>query len=156
MKKILKGFGIFVAILFVFGIVAAIFETDEQAAAREAKFKQEQAAEDQAKADKIQAKADKEAAKQAAKQAKIDARAKEKDKISDLSLYFACKPKVQEKLSNPKSFDPSITSLKYNFVDNQHIVGFDFYAKNAFGGEVMQQGICSFDVDGNILQYGIV
>lgn len=78
------------------------------------------------------------------------------NKISDVSLYFACKPKIQEQLANPKSFDPSTTSLKYNFADNQHIIGFDFYAKNSFGGEIMQQAICSFDVDGNILEYGIL
>jgi len=78
------------------------------------------------------------------------------NKISDLSLYFDCKPKIQEQLNNPKSFDPVATSLKYNFVDNQHIVGFDFYAENGFGGEVMQQAVCSFDADSNILKYGVV
>jgi len=80
----------------------------------------------------------------------------DKDKISDLSLYFDCKPKIQEQLNNPKSFDPSVTSLKYNFVDNEHIIGFDFYAENGFGGEVIQKAVCSFDADGNILKYGIV
>lgn len=80
----------------------------------------------------------------------------EQDKISDMSLYFDCKPMIQAQLSNPKSFDPKALSVKYNFVDNQHIIGFDFYAKNGFGAEVMQQAICSFDADGNILEYGIV
>lgn len=82
--------------------------------------------------------------------------APEENKISDMSLYFDCKPKIQALLTNPKSFDPSALSVKYNFVDNQHIIGFDFYAKNALGGEVMQKAVCSFDEDGNILEYGIV
>ena len=123
----------------------------------------EQAAIEQAKTDKLQAEkndsAAKEAekqAKQVAKQAKTDERAKEKEKISDLRLYFACKPKIQEKLSNPRSFDPSPTTLEYAFVDNEHIIGFEFYAKNGFGGEVMHKAICSFDVDGKILEYGVV
>lgn len=82
--------------------------------------------------------------------------APEQDKISDMSLYFDCKPMIQAQLNNPKSFDPEVLSVKYKFIDNQHIIGFDFYAKNGFGGEVMQQAICSFDADGNILEYGIV
>lgn len=82
--------------------------------------------------------------------------APEEDKISDMSLYFDCKPMIQAQLSNPKSFDPKALSVKYNFIDDKHVIGFDFYAKNEFGGEVMQQAICSFDADGNILEYGIV
>lgn len=78
------------------------------------------------------------------------------DKISDMSLYFDCKPMIQAQLNNPKSFDPKALSVKYNFIDDKHVIGFDFYAKNGFGGEVMQQAICSFDADGNILEYGIV
>jgi len=78
------------------------------------------------------------------------------DKISDTQLYFDCKPKIQAQLANPKSFDPSALSMEYNFVDNQHLVSFDFYAENGFGGEVMQKAICSFDADGNILDYGVV
>ena len=89
-------------------------------------------------------------------ESKVATKKSEDNKISDLSLYFACKPKIQEQLANPKSFDPSALSVKYNFVGNQHIIGFDFYAKNGFGGEVMQQGVCSFDVEGNILEYGVV
>lgn len=156
MKKILKWVGIVFAILFIIGIIAAIFETDEQTAARELDTKNKEVAAEQVKAEKLQAKADKQAAKEAQKQAKIDEKVKEKDKISDISLYFDCKPKIQAQLKNPKSFDPKVLSLKYNFVDNQHIIGFDFYAKNSFGGEIMQQAICSFDVDGNILEYGII
>jgi len=64
------------------------------------------------------------------------------DKISDTQLYFDCKPKIQAQLANPKSFDPSALSMEYNFVDNQHLVSFDFYAENGFGGEVMQKAIC--------------
>lgn len=82
--------------------------------------------------------------------------APEEDKISDMSLYFDCKPMIQAQLSNPKSFDPKALSVKYKFIDDKHVIGFDFYAKNEFGGEVMQQAICSFDADGNILEYGIV
>lgn len=78
------------------------------------------------------------------------------NKISDMSLYFDCKPKIQEQLISPRSFDPSALSVKYDFLDNQHIIRFDFYATNAQGGEVMQQAICSFDEDGNILDYGLI
>lgn len=98
---------------------------------------------------------EKETEEEIAKSDAVVAKSDEKN-ISDLSLYFDCKPKIQEQLTNPRSFDPSVTSVKYNFVDNEHIVGFDFYSKNASGGEVMQQAICSFDVDGNILKYGVL
>ena len=70
------------------------------------------------------------------------------NKVSDTQLYFDCKPKIQAQLTNPKSFDPSALSMEYNFID--------FYAENSFGGEVMQKAICSFDADGNILDYGVV
>ena len=63
---------------------------------------------------------------------------------------------IQAQLNNPKSFDPEMLSVKYKFIDNKHVIAFDFYAKNGFGGEIMQQAICSFDADGNILEYGIV
>lgn len=78
------------------------------------------------------------------------------NKVSDTQLYFDCKPKIQAQLTNPKSFDPSALSMEYNFIDNQHLVSFDFYAENSFGGEVMQKAVCSFDADGNILDYGVV
>lgn len=80
----------------------------------------------------------------------------EESNTTPAKLYMACTPKIQEQLVNPKSFDPDPLTIKATFAENMHIVGFKFYAKNSFGGEIIQQGICSFDEDANFLEYEIV
>ncbi len=87
---------------------------------------------------------------------KVEAVEVEESKTTPAKLYMACTPKIQEQLKNPKSFDPDPLTIKSGFVDGMHIVGFKFYAQNSFGGEIMQQGICSFDEDANFLEYEIV
>lgn len=52
MKKILKWIAVVFAVLFLIGIIAAIFETDEQKAARELDTKNKEAVAEQVKAEK--------------------------------------------------------------------------------------------------------
>ena len=148
MKKAIKWFLIFTAVMVVLGIIAAIFETDEQAAAREAEHKQAEVEKAQAKAEKLQAKADKQAAQE--KSEPID-----DGRMSKIELYVECQVKVQNSLKNPRSFDPERRSLKHMVKeDGNQLIGFDFYAANSFGGEEIHQAICEFDKNDKITSAG--
>lgn len=154
MKKILKWFGIFFAVLFVIGIVAAIFETDEQAAARELETKQAEVVAAQVDAEKQQAKADKQAAKDKAEAEKKIV--KTRSGIPNLGgksepeLITDCQIDIQNKLSNPRSMDIISSNLKYKKEVN-HELWFQFYAKNQFNAESKHTAMCEFDNDGNLL-----
>lgn len=161
MKKTLKWVSIFFAILFIIGIIAAIFETDEQAAARELETKNKEVAAEQVKADKLQAKADKQAAKE-----KEEADKKEQERKakivktrsgipnlggrSEAELLTDCQVDIQNKLSNPRSMDIIHSNLKYKKEPN-HELWFQFYAKNQFNAESKHTAMCEFDDNGNLL-----
>lgn len=154
MKKALKWFLIFTAVMVVLGIIAAIFETDEQAAVRELKNEQDKIAAAQIKADKLQAKADRQAAKD-----KADAEkkiVKTRSGIPNLGgksepeLVTDCQIDIQNKLSNPRSMDVINSNLKYKKELN-HELWFQFYAKNQFNAESKHTAMCEFDDDGNLL-----
>lgn len=148
MKKTLKWVGIVFALLFVIGIIAAIFETDEQAAAREAKAAQDKIAAAQVDADRLKAKADKQAAKDKAEVV-------DDGRMSKVELYVECQVKVQNSLKSPRSFDPERRSLKYIVKENGNpLIGFDFYAENSFGGEEIHQAVCEFDKNDKIVSAG--
>lgn len=154
MKKALKWFLIFTAVMVVLGIIAAIFETDEQAAARELETKQAEVAAAQVKAEKLQAKADKQAAKDKAEaERKI---VKTRSGIPNLGgksepeLITDCQIDIQNKLSNPRSMDIISSNLKYKKEVN-HELWFQFYAKNQFNAESKHTAMCEFDNDGNLL-----
>lgn len=154
MKKILKWFGIFFAVLFAIGIVAAIFETDEQAAARELETKQAKVVAAQVDAEKQQAKADKQAAKDKAEAEKKIV--KTRSGIPNLGgksepeLITDCQIDIQNKLSNPRSMDIISSNLKYKKEVN-HELWFQFYAKNQFNAESKHTAMCEFDNGGNLL-----
>lgn len=154
MKKILKWVGIFFAVLFIIGIIAAIFETDEQAAARELENKKTEAAATQVEADKLQAKADKQAAKENAeadkKVVKTRSGIPSLGGKSEPELVTACQINIQNKLSNPRSMDVINSDLKYKKELN-HELWFQFYAKNQFNSESKHTAMCEFDDDGNLL-----
>lgn len=159
MKKILKWVGIFFAVIFVIGIIAAIFETDEQAAARELKNEQDKIAAAQVDADKLQAKAEKEEAK-----VKADAEQKEQERKavktlsgipnlggrSEPELLTDCQVDIQNKLNNPRSMDIIHSNLKYKKEAN-HELWFQFYAKNQLNAESKHTGMCEFDDSGKLL-----
>lgn len=159
MKKILKWFLIFTAVMVLGGIVAAIFETDEQAAARELKNEQNKIAAAQVDAEKLQAKADKEAAKE---KAEAEEKERERKTIKTLSgipnlggkseaeLLTNCQIDIQDKLSNPRSMDIIHSNLKYKKEPN-HELWFQFYAKNQFNAESKHTGMCEFDDNGNLI-----
>ena len=154
MKKALKWFLIFTAVMVVLGIIGAIFETDEQAAARELETKQAEVAAAQVKAEKLQAKADKQAAKDKAEaERKI---VKTRSGIPSLGgksepeLITDCQIDIQNKLSNPRSMDIISSNLKYKKEVN-HELWFQFYAKNQFNAESKHTAMCEFDNDGNLL-----
>lgn len=155
MKKTLKWVGIIFAALFVIGIIAAIFETDEQAAARELKNEQDKIAAAQVDADKLQAKAAKEAAKD-----KADAEKKVVKTLSGIpnlggrsepELLTDCQIDIQDKLSNPRSMDIIHSNLKYKKEPN-HELWFQFYAKNQLNAESKHTGMCEFDDSGKLLR----
>lgn len=140
--------------MVVLGIIAAIFETDEQAAARELETKQAEVAAAQVKAEKLQAKADKQAAKDKAEaERKI---VKTRSGIPNLGgksepeLITDCQIDIQNKLSNPRSMDIISSNLKYKKEVN-HELWFQFYAKNQFNAESKHTAMCEFDNDGNLL-----
>lgn len=159
MKKALKWFLIFTAVMVVLGIIAAIFETDEQAAARELETKNKEVAAAQVKAEKLQAKADKQAAKE---QAEAEEKERERKAIKTLSgipnlggkseaeLLTNCQIDIQDKLSNPRSMDIIHSNLKYKKEPN-HELWFQFYAKNQFNAESKHTGMCEFDDNGKLL-----
>lgn len=154
MKKTLKWVGIFFAVLFVVGIVATIFETDEQAAARELKNEQDKIAAAQVKADKLQAKADKQAAKDKAEVA--NNAVKTRSGIPNLGgrsepeMLTDCQIDIQNKLKNPRSMDIIHSNLKYKKEAN-HELWFQFYAKNQLNAESKHTAMCEFDDDGKLL-----
>lgn len=159
MKKTLKWVGIFFAVLFAIGIIAAIFETDEQAAARELDTKNKEVAAEQVKADKLQAKADKQAAKDKAEADKKEQKRKAAKTLSGIpnlggrseaELLTDCQIDIQNKLSNPRSMDIIHSNLKYKKEPN-HELWFQFYAKNQFNAESKHTGMCEFDDDGKLL-----
>lgn len=159
MKKTLKWFLIFTAVMVVAGIVAALFETDEQAAARDLESKQAEIAAAQVDAEKLQAKADKQAAKE---KAEAEKKERERKAIKTLSgipnlggkseaeLLTDCQIDIQDKLSNPRSMDIIHSNLKYKKEPN-HELWFQFYAKNQFNAESKHTAMCEFDDDGNLL-----
>lgn len=158
-KKILKWIGIVFLVIFIIGIIAAIFETDEQAAARESKIEQDKIAVAQVDAEKLQAKVDGQAAKD-----KADADKKEQERKavktrsgipnlggkSEAELVTDCQVDIQDKLSNPRSMDIIYSNLKYKKEPN-HELWFQFYAKNQFNAESKHTGMCEFDDDGKLL-----
>lgn len=159
MKKILKWIAVVFALLFAIGIVAAIFETDEQAAARELDTKNKEVAAEQVKAEKLQAKADKQEAKD-----KVEADKKEQEQKaaetrsgiprlggkSEPELVTDCQVDIQNKLSNPRSMDIIYSNLKYKKEPN-HELWFQFYAKNQLNAESKHTGMCEFDDSGKLL-----
>ena len=161
MKKTLKWVGIFFVVLFAIGIIAAIFETDEQAAARELDTKNKEVAAEQVKAEKLQAKADKQAAKDKAEADKKEQERKAKivktmsgipnlGGRSEAELLTDCQLDIQNTLSNPRSMDIIYSGLKYKKETN-HELWFQFYAKNQFNAESKHTAMCEFDDDGKLL-----
>ena len=161
MKKILKWIAVVFAVLFLIGIIAAIFETDEQKAARELDAKNKEAVAEQVKAEKLQAKADKQAAKDKAEADKKEQERKAKivktrsgipnlGGRSEAELLTDCQIDIQNKLSNPRSMDIIHSNLKYKKESN-HELWFQFYAKNQFNAESKHTAMCEFDDSGKLL-----
>lgn len=166
MKKTLKWIGIVFAVLFVIGIIAAIFETDEQAAARELKNEQDKIAATQANAEKAKAKADKQAAKEKAEaDKKVVSNTPLNSLVEDnkpdptiggksrMEAFVECQVAIQKQLSNPRSFDVKTREVIHKKYEDggEHLVGFKFYAKNQFNAESEHMGVCAFDGDGKRL-----
>lgn len=159
MKKIGKWIGIIFAVFIVMGLIAAIFETDEQAADRELKAEQDKAVSAQVDADKLQAKADKQAAKD---KVVSDRKEQERKAVKTLSgipnlggrseaeLLTDCQVDIQNKLNNPRSMDIIHSNLKYKKETN-HELWFQFYAKNQLNAESKHTGMCEFDDSGKFL-----
>lgn len=152
--KALKWIGIVFAVLFVIGIIAAIFETDDQAAARELENEQDKISAAQVDADKAQVKVDKQAAKDKAdadkKIVKTRSGIPNLGGKSEPQLVTDCQIEIQNKLNNPRSMDIIYSGLKYKKEPN-HELWFQFYAKNQLNAESKHTGMCEFDDNGNLL-----
>lgn len=74
---------------------------------------------------------------------------------SRMDIYTNCQILIQNSLKSPKSFDSSIRTVKFIRDAEEGIIGvnFDFYAKNAFGAELIHSGTCVYDLDGKLLDY---
>lgn len=154
MKKILKWIAVVFAVLFLIGIIAAIFETDEQKAARELDTKNKEAVAEQVKADKQAAKdraeADKKEQDRKAKIVKTRSGIPNLGGRSEAELLTDCQIDIQNKLSNPRSMDIIHSNLKYKKESN-HELWFQFYAKNQFNAESKHTAMCEFDDSGKLL-----
>ena len=164
MKKTLKWIGIVFAVLFAIGIIAAIFETDEQAAARELKNEQDKIVAAQVDADKLQTKAEKQAIKEST-EPKNDAGNSLNSLVADnkpdpsiggksrMEVLTECQVAIKAKLTNPRSFDTKIREVIHKKYEDggEHLVGFKFYAKNQFNAESEHMGVCAFDGNGKRL-----
>lgn len=159
MKRVLKWFLIFTAVMVLGGIVAALFETDEQAAARELDTKNKEVAAEKVKAEKLQAKAENQAAKEKAEAVEKERKRrafKTRSGIPNLGgrsepeLLTDCQIDIQNKLKNPRSMNIINSNLKYKKELN-HELWFQFYAKNQFNAESKHTAMCEFNDEGNLL-----
>lgn len=91
----------------------------------------------------------------AEQEAKAVARA---EKEAQTDRMVECMLKVQNSLSIPKSFDAEYSSVIHNVDPSYELdtVMFSFYAKNAFGGEVRKEAMCSFDDQGYLYEYAVL
>lgn len=156
MKKIFKWFVIVGVIIF---LLSTLFETEDQAAARELDTKNKEVAAEQVKAEKLQAKADKQVAKEKEEADKKEQKRKAVKTLSGIpnlggrseaELLTDCQVDIQGKLSNPRSMDIIHSNLKYKKEPN-HELWFQFYAKNQFNAESKHTGMCEFDDNGKLL-----
>lgn len=82
--------------------------------------------------------------------------AKEREEAESTRLV-SCQMLVKNSLKNPKSFDTEYSSIvhKVDPETGNDIVGFKFYAQNAFGAEIINQAACIFNKEGKLVDYGI-
>lgn len=87
-------------------------------------------------------------------QAAIDAQELKASQTSKLSLISKCQNAVQPTLKNPKSMNVEyIDSATAVMSTGQLGAVMKYYAKNSFGGEVLNTTNCLFDTDGNLLEF---
>lgn len=74
---------------------------------------------------------------------------------SRMDIYTHCQIIIQNSLKSPKSFDSSIRTVKFIRDEEKEVIGvnFDFYATNSFGAELIHNGTCMYDLDGELLEY---
>lgn len=150
MKKTLKWIVIVGVIIF---LLSTLFETEDQAAAREVKEKQEELVAAQVEADKLQAKAEKQAAKQKAEAESKAARDRE-NATSKAVLVTTCQLAIKPQLKNPKSMDIDYRQTALGETsDGQLGVKMYYYAENSFGATPLNVAVCLFDADGNLVEY---
>jgi len=155
MKKTLKWVGIFFAVIFAIGIIAAIFETDEQAAARELKNEQDKTGTTVQKAEK----AVEDNAPEPANATPIDTLVADNQPDptiggkTRMEVLVECQTAIQKQLSNPRSFDVKTREIIHKKYEDggEHLVGFKFYAKNQFNAESEHMAVCAFDHNGKRL-----
>ena len=151
MKKILKWIAVVFAVLFLIGIIAAIFETDEQEAARELDAKNKEAVAEQVKAEK-QAARDREKAEREAEKAEKKAAKERERNTSDVVLITNCQLAIMPNLKNPKSMDVNMRQSKAFPITDGYGVNLYYYAQNSFGAMILNTAQCEFNSDGALLK----
>ena len=153
MKKTLKVLFYVFCSLMVIGILAAIFETDEQAAIRELDTKNKEIAAEQVKAEKLQTKADKESEKAKA-EAEVKVANDKKNATSKVVLVTTCQLAIKPQLKNPKSMKLDWHQTAMGEMSTGQLgVRMYYYAENSFGATPLSIVNCLFDTDGNLLEY---
>lgn len=134
-------------------LISTLFETEEQAAAREAKEKQEELASAQVEIEKLQTKAEKQAAKQKVEAESKAARDRE-SATSKATLVTACQLAIKPQLKNPKSMELDYRQTALGETsDGQLGVKMYYYAENSFGATPLNVAVCLFDAGGNLVEY---
>lgn len=151
MKKILKWIAVVFAVLFLIGIIAAIFETDEQEAARELDTKNKEAVAEQVKVEKQAARELEKAEREAEKAEKKAAKDRERN-TSDVMLVTKCQLAIRPNLKNPKSMDVDMRQSRSFQTANGYGVNLYYYAQNSFGAMILNTAQCEFNSDGALLK----
>ena len=90
----------------------------------------------------------------AEEQAIIDAEKERENQTGKISLLLKCQNAVQPTLKNPKSMKVDYgASVIGEMSTGQLGAVMKYYAKNSFGGEILNTTNCLFDVDGNLLEF---
>lgn len=72
---------------------------------------------------------------------------------SRTDLYVNCQLVLEKQLKSPKSFNSERGTVKFIREAEEEIIGvnFDFYATNSFGAELIHNGTCMYNFDGELL-----
>lgn len=153
--KTLEAVFVLSAIIIVIGVIAGLFESSDDKAARELKNEQDKIAATPQKAEK----AVEDNASEPANATPIDTLVADNQPDptiggkTRMEVLVECQTAIQKQLSNPRSFDVKTREIIHKKYEDggEHLVGFKFYAKNQFNAESEHMAVCAFDHNGKRL-----